>query len=57
MSIELIALDQFVSTTHPETVSVPESCTYHAMFHSFLNDDRKTDSTTTAAHKKHIIEF
>ena len=57
MSIEVIALDQFVSTTHPETVSVPESCTYHAMFHSFLNDDRKTDSTTTAAHKKHIIEF
>ena len=57
MSIEVIALDQFVSTTHPETVSVPESHTHHAMFHSFWYDDRKKDSTTIAAHSKNIILF
>ena len=57
MSIEGIALDHFSATTHPETASVPELCTHHAMLHSFLYDDRKTDSTTTAAHRKHKIGF
>ena len=57
MSIEGIALDHFSAKTHPETASVPESCTYNAMFHSFLYDKRKTYSTTTAAHSKHIIGF
>ena len=57
MSIERIALDHFSATTHPETVSVPEPRTYHAMFHSFLYDDRKKDSTRTAAHSKYIIGF
>ena len=57
MFIEGIALDHFSATTHPETVSVPESRKNNAMFHSFLYDDRKIYSTTTAAHLKHIIGF
>ena len=57
MYIEGISLDHLIATTHPETASVPESRTCHAMFHSFLYDDRKTDSTTTDAHSKHIIGF
>ena len=57
MSIEGISLDHFSATTNPETVSVPESFTHHAMFHSFLYDDRKTDSTTTDVHRKQIIGF
>ena len=57
MFIEGIALDRFSATTHTETVSVPESRTCHAMFHSFLYDGRKIYSTTTAAHSKNIIGF
>ena len=57
VSIEGIALDHLSATTYPETVSVQESCTHHAISHSFLYDDRKTDSTTTAAHSKHIMGF
>ena len=53
MSIEGIEFYHFSATTHPETASVPEPRTRHAMFHSFLYDDKKIDSTTTAAHKKY----
>ena len=57
MSIGGVALNHFSATTHPDTASVPESCKHHAMFHSFLYDDRKTYSKTTSVHNKHIIGF
>ena len=57
MSIEVITVDHFSTTTHPETMSEPKSHTRHSVFHYFLSDDIKQDYATTAVHSKFIIEL
>ena len=50
-------MDQFNEPTHTETAGEPQRRTRHAMFHSFLSDDRKQDSATIISHRKLIIEL
>ena len=57
MYIEGIALEHLSTLPQTEINSLTKSCPRHAMFHSFLSDDRKQDYTTTTAHIKHLIEM
>ena len=57
VSIEDIALDLFSANKQSLPLSAPPSHTCHAVFHSFLYDDIKQHSTTTAAKIKLIIEL
>ena len=57
MSIEGISLKNFSAPTHTETTETPQSRTRHAVFHSFLSNDIKQDSTKTIAHRKRTIEL
>ena len=57
MSIEGIALEQF-SATYKETYALsPYSRTHNTEFHSFLHDQSKQYSATTAAHRKRIMDM
>ena len=57
VSIEDILLERF-SDTHQETYSYSvQSCTRHALFHSFISDNRKRYAATTAAHIKRTIDI
>ena len=47
MPIEGIALEHFSSVPKTDINSTTPSCQSHAVFHSFLSDDRKQDSDTT----------
>ena len=55
--IEGIALEHLRAPTHIKTAGTTQARTCHAVFHSFLFNDRKQDSATTIAHSKHIIEL
>ena len=55
MPIEDIELGHFSATKHLETASAPESLTRHSVFHSFLYDNIKQYSATTATHRECII--
>ena len=47
MPIEGIALEHFSAVPKTDINSTTPSCQRHAVFHSFLSDDRKQDSDTT----------
>ena len=52
MSIEGIALEHVSAATQADINSSTLSRPRHAVFHSFLCDDRKQDATNTTAHSK-----
>ena len=55
--IEGISLEHFSAMEQKKLSSSSHSCTCHATFHSFLYDHRKKYATTTAAHRRQIIEL
>ena len=55
VSIEGIALEHFSTLPHTEINSSTKECPCHAVFHSFLSDDIKQDSSTTTEHRKRLI--
>ena len=57
MSIEDIALESFSALPQTEIKSPTKPCPRHAVFNSFLSDDRKQDAATTTAHRKLLIEL
>ena len=57
MSIEGTSLEHFSALTQREIKSSTKSCPRHAVFHSFLFNDRKQDAATTTAYRKHFIEM
>ena len=57
MSIEGIALEHFSALPNSGINSSIESCPRHAVFHYFLSDDSKQDTSTTTSHSKHFIEL
>ena len=57
MSIEGIALEHFSAAPQEDINSTTQSRQRHAVFHSFLSDDRKQDAATTTAHIKLLISF
>ena len=50
VSIEGITLENFNSLPQTEINSPPKTFPRHAVFHSFLSDDRKQGSATTTVH-------
>ena len=52
VSIEVIALEHFSAAPQSDINSSSLPCPRHAVFHSFLYDDRKQDAATTTAHSK-----
>ena len=57
MSIEGIVLENFSVLQQIEINASTKSCLRHAMFLSFLSDDRKQDASTTNANRKLLIEL
>ena len=57
MSIEGIVLENFSVLQQIEINASTKSCLRHAMFLSFLLDDRKQDAATTNANRKLLIEL
>ena len=57
MSIEGIALKHFSAAPQTNINSTTPSRQLHAVFHYFLSDDSKQDSTTTNAHRKYLISL
>ena len=57
MSTESIALEPFITLPKADINTTTSSRQCHAVFHSFLSDDRKQDSTTTTAHSKRLISL
>ena len=57
MSIEGIALENFSASPQSDINSSSLPCPRHAVFHSFLSDDRKQDAATTTAHRKRLISL
>ena len=57
MSIEGIELEIFIALLKAYINSTTPSCQRHAVFQSFLYDDRKQDSATTTAHRKRLISL
>ena len=55
MSIEVIALETFSSLQKSDINSTTPSHQCHAVFHSFLSDDRKKYAATSTAHSKRLI--
>ena len=55
MSIEGIALEIFSAVPKTDTNSTTLSRQRHAVFHSFVSDDRKKYDATTTAHRKRFI--
>ena len=57
VSIEGIALEQFIDSYQKTSSSTFHSCKRHAEFHSFLSDNSKHYEYTTVTHIKSIIEL
>ena len=57
MSIEVIALEHFSTAPQADINSSSFPRPRHAVFHSFLSDDRKQDAATTTAHIKRLISL
>ena len=57
VSIEGIALENFIELPQTEINSSTKACPRHSVFQSFLSDDSKQDAATTTAHIKHLIEL
>ena len=57
MSIEGISLGHVSVSYHPIPLLASYYVSRQEPFHSFLSDDRKQDSATTAKHIKRIIEL
>ena len=57
MIIECIALEQYCATDHRKLSLSFHSYKFHAVFHSFLSDNRKQDTATKASHIKRIIDI
>ena len=55
MPIEGIALDNLSSVPKNDINSTTPSCQRHAVFHSFLSDDKKQDAANTTEHIKRLI--
>ena len=55
MPLEGIALENFSAVSKTDINSTTPSCQRHAVFHSFLSDDRKQDAATTTEHIKRLI--
>ena len=55
MNIEVIALEYFSAVPKTYINSTTPSRQRHAVFHSFLSNDRKQDAATTTAHIKRLI--
>ena len=52
MSIEVIALEHFSAAPQADINSSSFSRPRHAVFHSFLSDEREQGAATTTAHSK-----
>ena len=50
-------MEHFSAPTLREIATTPQSRKLHAVFHSFLSDDRNKYSDTTIAHSKQIIKL
>ena len=57
MFIEGIALEHLSALSQTEINASTEPCPRHAVFHSFLSDNRKQYASTTTAHSKRLIEL
>ena len=57
VSIEVIAFEHFSALTQTEINSLTKPCPRHAVYHSFLSDDSKKDSSTNTAHSNYLIEL
>ena len=57
MSIEGISFEYFIALPNSDINSTTPSHQRHAVFHSFLSNDRKQDADTTTAHSKSLISF
>ena len=57
MSIEVIALEHFSIVPKTDINSTTPLRQRHAVFHSFLSDDRKQVDATTTVHIKRLISF
>ena len=57
MSIEGIVLEHFSALPKAYINSTTPSRQRHAVFHSFLSDERKQDDATTTAHSNRLISF
>ena len=57
MSIEGIALESLSEAPQEDINSTTPSRPRHAVFHSFLSDDRKQDAATTTEHSKRLISL
>ena len=57
MSIEVVTLAHFSATDQETSSSSSHSRTRHAVFHSFLSDNRKYDAAMTPAHRRQIIQL
>ena len=55
VSIEGISLENFISFTKGRYQLNLQTRQSHALFHSYLSDDRKQDSAITTAHSKLLI--
>ena len=57
MSIEIIALEHFSAVPKTDIGSATPARQRHALFHSFLSDDRKQYAVTTTAHSKRLVSL
>ena len=57
MSIDVIALEYFISAPQADINSSIISLQCHAVFYPFLSDDIKQDAATTTAHSKKLISL
>ena len=57
MSIEGISMEHFSAAPNADFMSSTPSRQRHALFHSFLSDDRKQDAYTTIEHSKRLISL
>ena len=57
VSIEGISLEHFSAAPKVDTKSSKISCQSHAVFYSFLSDDRKKDAATTISRRKRLISL
>ena len=57
VSIEGIALENFIAPLQTDINSSTLSRPRHAVFHYFLSDDSKQDAATTTAHSKRLISL
>ena len=57
MSIEGIALEHFSAIPKTDINTTTQPRQLHAVFHSFLYDDRKQGAANTNAHSKRLMSF